>query len=1090
MKKIKFLSLGLAFTLVCSALPAQELLAAGQTEPAAESAEDTEEAVEAEKKVLEIRTAEEFLDFAEHCYLDGWSRNMEVCLKEDIDLSAEEFPMIPVFAGTFDGEGHTITGFHNDSDEYLAGLFRYIEEGGIVKNLNLKGNVSGTEGETCLGGICGVNYGTIRNCTFQGIVSGRNKVGGIAGINENTGVINGCYVKGRINGYYMTGGIAGANYGVITSCKNYARINNDSEWVEEDDEIGVGIFFSVNVSEDDAELYSGVDTGGIVGYSSGMVSRCTNYGGVGYEHTGYNIGGIAGRQAGVVSFCSNTGVVYGRKDVGGIVGQMEPYLEADEKESLRNAINKLHDLINKTIDDMQAEKDVVKVDFDRLTAYSEKALDSGNAMIDQMSDFLEHNVNQVRILGERMDYISDSLPEILNHVTAAGDSLGQFNDAVKKAVESLGTVSGSDAQGEGALSESMDRLQETSDRVNQAVDTIREITENPDGSLKTWDEIDRAGQEKLIEEMLQLSGSTADLSNAASDVLDKAEGLFDPKTQDSLNEAADHLKDLSDSLKNASNGARDVINYINAQEDLNFTGLGEDFSEDRENLHVQLVGISNSLQSLSDNASSYTDLVNEDLKAVNNQLNIVFNLLVDHLSDYGELSVEEMYEEVSDEEIDSITTGRTDSCTNAGVVKGDINIGGIAGSMSIDEEDPEDNAAGSVNYEIGRHFITKCIIVNCVNDGYITAKKDGAGGVVGYMAHGIVVDSEGYGEVESTEGSYVGGICGESLTVIKRCYALCSVAGAKNVGGIAGYAETLKDCCAIVTVESTGGSEGAIAGQLASYDNMREIDGEEPAVCRNYYVGDEVHGIDDISYLGIAEPVTYEQLLQREGLPNPFRHLRVIYRLEDSILGTEEVAYGESLANLQYPLIPAREGCYGVWPDYSDEVMKGNLVIEGEYKDNVTVVESDERYAEDAAGEYDRPLALVEQVFTEDTVLKVSVGGMEPPAEAAGKEQVVYHLALENGKVSTKDTFAVRILNPYEDAEVWGYQNGVWSKLEARQRGQYLQVDMSGEEAYFCIAKKGLSPLWIAAAAAVVAAAVLLLIGYRKFKKRKKPVKK
>ena len=38
----------------------------------------------------------------------------------------------------------------------------------------------------------------------------------------------------------------------------------------------------------------------------------------------------------------------------------------------------------------------------------------------------------------------------------------------------------------------------------------------------------------------------------------------------------------------------------------------------------------------------------------------------------------------------------TDACTNKGIVKGDINVGGIAGAMSIDEEDPEDSAAGGL----------------------------------------------------------------------------------------------------------------------------------------------------------------------------------------------------------------------------------------------------------------------------------------------------------------------------------------------------------------------------------------------------------
>ena len=149
------------------------------------------------------------------------------------------------------------------------------------------------------------------------------------------------------------------------------------------------------------------------------------------------------------------------------------------------------------------------------------------------------------------------------------------------------------------------------------------------------------------------------------------------------------------------------------------------------------------------------------------------------------------------EDVSNITAGKTDNCINRGIIRGDINVGGIAGAMSIDEEDPEDNAAGNMNYQIGRKYFTRCVITNCVNDGYITAKKDGVGGIAGYMKHGVILDSEGYGSVESMEGDFAGGICGESLTVIRHCFALCSVSGNKNVGGIAGYGDTLKDCYAM-----------------------------------------------------------------------------------------------------------------------------------------------------------------------------------------------------------------------------------------------------------------------------------------------------
>lgn len=90
------------------------------------------------------------------------------------------------------------------------------------------------------------------------------------------------------------------------------------------------------------------DTGGIAGFSSGTLSACMNTGAVGYEHMGYNIGGIVGRQSGFVENCTNSGSVLGRKEVGGIVGQMEPYLSLDlsaaSAENLSAELSKLHDL--------------------------------------------------------------------------------------------------------------------------------------------------------------------------------------------------------------------------------------------------------------------------------------------------------------------------------------------------------------------------------------------------------------------------------------------------------------------------------------------------------------------------------------------------------------------------------------------------------------------------------------------------------------------------------------------------------------------------------------------------------------------------
>ena len=96
------------------------------------------------------------------------------------------------------------------------------------------------------------------------------------------------------------------------------------------------------------------DTGGIVGFSKGVVLNCSNSGSIGYPHFGYNVGGIAGRQSGYLSGCRNSGPVYGRKDVAGIVGQMEPYLDLVRSTSLADELLLLNKYMNNASGDISA----------------------------------------------------------------------------------------------------------------------------------------------------------------------------------------------------------------------------------------------------------------------------------------------------------------------------------------------------------------------------------------------------------------------------------------------------------------------------------------------------------------------------------------------------------------------------------------------------------------------------------------------------------------------------------------------------------------------------------------------------------------
>jgi len=273
--------------------------------------------VQAEEAVLKITTLEEFLTFAENCRLDSYSENLQVLLECDIDLTGTDFAGIPIFSGSFQGNDHTVSGFTMTGEGSNRGLFRYLTPTAQVKDLKLQVQLQVEGGN--LGAVAGVNRGSIENCHVSGEILGGEYVGGIAGSNAVTGSIEGCTVEGSLSGDHFIGGIAGENSGVIRTCENRAAINTTPQQnaVEITD-------ITMDALLNTEAVNTVTDIGGIAGASSGVIRECENRGDVGYPQMGYNVGGIAGTQSGYLVQCSNYGSVQGRKEVGGIVGQLEP----------------------------------------------------------------------------------------------------------------------------------------------------------------------------------------------------------------------------------------------------------------------------------------------------------------------------------------------------------------------------------------------------------------------------------------------------------------------------------------------------------------------------------------------------------------------------------------------------------------------------------------------------------------------------------------------------------------------------------------------------------------------------------------------
>ena len=224
-----------------------------------------------------IATAAELAEFRDMVN----SGNNSICAKltADIDLSVNDEPSEwkpignPNFNGTFDGGGHTVSGYvvrDTVYDEELktdyAGFFANVGESNTkakVINLVLYGDIAVSAGSYLrAGGITGQLYGQdnaaeksqILNCVYIGDIQADSEInsvyaGGIVGYNNNGAISNSFYsgnvLATTVSGTSLSGGIVGfsskdVSESVINCCwqaggqtgEGYAAhgVGNYGEW--------------------------------------------------------------------------------------------------------------------------------------------------------------------------------------------------------------------------------------------------------------------------------------------------------------------------------------------------------------------------------------------------------------------------------------------------------------------------------------------------------------------------------------------------------------------------------------------------------------------------------------------------------------------------------------------------------------------------------------------------------------------------------------------------------------------------------------------------------------------------------------------
>ena len=169
-------------------------------------------------------------------------------LAADLDLSGVAWTPVGTtghpFAGTFDGQGHTVSNLNVSIDSAtsggVAGLFGKISASGIVKDVHVAGGTiditTNANGYTCyLGSIAGINEGTIVGCSNTARVLGSSwmsaRVGGLVGENDTGGKVQNSYNRGEAYAGNSTllGGVVGNNKGHIQNCFMHSTVNKGTK---------------------------------------------------------------------------------------------------------------------------------------------------------------------------------------------------------------------------------------------------------------------------------------------------------------------------------------------------------------------------------------------------------------------------------------------------------------------------------------------------------------------------------------------------------------------------------------------------------------------------------------------------------------------------------------------------------------------------------------------------------------------------------------------------------------------------------------------------------------------------------------------
>ncbi len=635
------------------------------------------------------------------------------------------------------------------------------------------------------------------------------------------------------------------------------------------------------------------------------------------------------------------------------------------------------------------------------------------------------------------------------------------------------------------------------DQATYDADLIADATSDATGKSNAYADDKFNDTDRKAPDGTDMHAGTYTYSTYITKYADDLVAVVEPYAREAADEARPELESAASNLSNAANNlaaaadkSNDIFDNLSSRADITLPVLSDSYKAHTNSFVANLQGMSEHLGYLNNEMNSSSDTVVGDMQDVNDSFNKIMLLFTDAIDgaldgEYAEKFTDDSFA-VAEECID----GAIVDCVNNGKVSGDLDVGGIAGTMGIEYDfDLEGDITGNQDSKINSTFKTKCVLRANINNGRISSQKSYVAGVCGLQDMGTILHSENYGSISSKTADYVGGIVGSSISSIKECYSKGIMSGKDYIGGIAGYGHDIYECYTIPSIIEYDSFAGAIAGEVDDNSTLKD----------NYFVSDALSGVDRISYSKMAEPLTYKEMMKLENVPDEFKYMQVSFLIDDEVVGRKTIEYGHTMVEDQYPDSVAEEDYYIDWDTSIVHDVTTDMEVIGEPALYRTTI------ASKALRENKQSVILVDGKFKDSQTLEVTrlEGEDDSAIITADGELLQPGTIAEHYEIIVPDDgmdshqFRVQLPEDVKKAEIYvkasnGRKNQTaeadsYYALTTSVMGMYQLFDVSGSHVTVLIVDKTI-PIWkyiVAVIGVLVLALIIILLLVKKHGKNK-----